>query len=135
MKKGFTLIELLVVIAIIGILASVVLVGFGDTRDQARDARIMSAMAQIRNQAEIYYMGDGNYKYTGMLDNDNIESDNIESLIDDITAQVTAPTTSVEEDSYCVVSALNAETYYFCVDSTGKAATQTTAACTGDVCY
>jgi prepilin-type N-terminal cleavage/methylation domain-containing protein len=130
MKKGFTLIELLVVIAIIGILASVVLVGFSDTRDQARDARIMSAMAQIRNQAEVYYMREGNYKYTDMFANDNIES-----LIDDITAQVTAPTTSVEEDSYCVVSALNAETYYFCVDSTGKAATQTTAACTGDVCY
>jgi prepilin-type N-terminal cleavage/methylation domain-containing protein len=130
MKKGFTLIELLVVIAIIGILASVVLVGFGDTRDQARDARVISAMTQIRNQAEVYYMGDGDYEYTDMFDNDNIES-----LIDDITDQVAAPTTSVTEDSYCVVSALNAEAYYFCVDSTGKAATQDESGCTNYACY
>lgn len=38
MKRGFTLIELLVVITIIGLLSSILLVGFNSVRAKARDA-------------------------------------------------------------------------------------------------
>ena len=48
-NKGFTLIELLVVVAIIGVLATIVLSSFSDTRARARDARRKSDLHQIRN--------------------------------------------------------------------------------------
>jgi prepilin-type N-terminal cleavage/methylation domain-containing protein len=122
MKKGFTLIELLVVIAIIGILASVVLVGFGDTRDQARDARIMSAMAQIRNQAEVFY--NDNNTYDGMM-----SADAIVTLVDDIEDQSSDLTAEIAETSvYCVVAPLKTSGSY-CVDYTGKAVTQDESTC------
>ena len=58
-KKGFTLIELLVVVAIIGLLAGVVLTSIGPARTKARDARIISALTQVRAIAETLY--NGNY--------------------------------------------------------------------------
>lgn len=46
-SKGFTLVELLVVIAVIGILSSIVLVGYNGTRGQARDAKRISDLQNI----------------------------------------------------------------------------------------
>lgn len=58
---GFTLIEMLIVVAIIGLLSSVVLVGLGDVRKDARDTRRVSDVRQMQNQLEIYYSEHQNY--------------------------------------------------------------------------
>ena len=61
-RYSFTLIELLVVIAIIGILASMSLTSLNVVRLKARDARVKSALVQIRNLVVSYAdAGVGNY--------------------------------------------------------------------------
>lgn len=54
-RSGFTLLELLIVIAIIAILSAVINATFGDTRDQARDAKIKRSLSSMRNTAEEVY--------------------------------------------------------------------------------
>jgi general secretion pathway protein G len=72
-KKGFTLIELLVVISIIGILISLSLVGFSETRKTARDSKRKSDLEQVRSALEIYrneektYPADGSVKFGDAL--------------------------------------------------------------------
>jgi prepilin-type N-terminal cleavage/methylation domain-containing protein len=54
-RSGFTLIEMLVVVAIIGLLSSIILVGLGDVRKDARDTRRVADIRQLQNALEIYY--------------------------------------------------------------------------------
>jgi prepilin-type N-terminal cleavage/methylation domain-containing protein len=54
-QKGFTLIELLVAVAIIGMLLSVIMVSFGNSRLKSRDGKRISDMKQIRNGLEIFF--------------------------------------------------------------------------------
>ncbi len=60
-RSGFTLIEMLVVVAIIGLLSSVVVVGLGSARQNARDARRISDLRQIQNALEVYYSSNNAY--------------------------------------------------------------------------
>ena len=66
-NKGFTLIELLVVIAIIGILAGLIIVSLGDATNQAKEAKIKSALDQLRPVAQLHQNKYGNYTSTQNL--------------------------------------------------------------------
>ncbi|MBI4049765.1 MAG: type II secretion system protein [Candidatus Doudnabacteria bacterium] len=54
-QQGFTLIELLVVVAIIGLLSSAILVGMGNARIRARDARRLSDVQQVKSGLDVHY--------------------------------------------------------------------------------
>lgn len=60
-KKGFTLIELLVAISIIGVLSSIVLASINTARINARDARRISDIRQMRIALELYRLDNGDY--------------------------------------------------------------------------
>ena len=140
LKKGFTLIELLVVIAIIGILASVVLVSFPSATKKAKDARVISAVAQARTVMIYVNSNDGDY--------DNfqcttacvcLETTDLPTLCTEIsnnagkdcatngyasggTSQckmITTQNAAAAATAACVFVRLNNGTY-FCADSSGK---------------
>ncbi len=60
-NKSFTLIELLVVIAIIGILASIVLVSVGSSREKAKIAKAQLEVKQIYNAIVMLEMDTGQW--------------------------------------------------------------------------
>jgi len=60
-EKGFTLLELLIVVAIIGILAGLIFLAIGDSRNRARDSRRMSDFRQIPSAQEWIINDDGAY--------------------------------------------------------------------------
>jgi type II secretion system protein G len=58
-SRGFTMIELLVVVAIIGVLASILMVGYETTRQNSRDTRRASDITQIQRALELYATDNG----------------------------------------------------------------------------
>jgi len=120
MKKGFTLIELLVVIAIIGILASVVLIGFPNATRKAKDSRIISAIGQARTV--MIYIGANEGTYESFL---STHADMV-TLWAEITANNSDGAEGIhggtEPEGACIWSQLNAKaSYWYCADSTGVA--------------
>jgi len=124
MKKGFTLIELLVVIAIIGILASVVLIGFPSAANKARDSRVAAAIGQARTVMT----------YIGHNDDSYVAFDETHSEIVTLWAEITANADDdVAYTNYgihggtlsegaCIYAHLRAKSdYWYCADSTGVA--------------
>ncbi len=63
-ERGFTLIELLVVIAIIGYLSVIGIVSLNGARENARDARRKSDLAQLRLALTLYHDANGAYPAT-----------------------------------------------------------------------
>lgn len=129
LRRGFTLIELLVVIAIIGILASVVLASLNSARDKGADAAIKSTINNTRAQAAIYFDDNGDY--------DSFCS----SLTDASTAVNNAGGTGTwtcnvnnsgtDSTTWAISGQLSGGSTYYCVDETGNAAEQASAASGG----
>lgn len=138
MRKGFTLIELLVVIAIIGILASVVLVSFPTATKKAHDARLKSALAQVRVTAVMINDNEGSYDMlcnaaTHQLNTAASEYSELASLDSEIRSNLPSGGSdsytcyTAAGPKYCVGVQLNTkkgnQNQYFCVDSAGRATT------------
>jgi len=69
-SRGFTLIELLVVISIVALLSSVVLSSLNSARANARDAKRLSDLRQVRTALALYASSNGgSYPSTGSLHN------------------------------------------------------------------
>jgi general secretion pathway protein G len=127
-NSGFTLIELLVVITIIGILSSIVLVQFPGAMKKANDARVQSAMAQMRALITSYQTVSSSYLGvsctadipTGMKNLCN-EVKNKDYLKVDMVLQAS-------EGAICFYAPLNEKDglSYFCADSAGVAGITTT---------
>jgi len=114
-NKGFTLIEMLVVVAIIGILTAAVLVALGPSRDKAKDARIISALSQLRSLLETEYNpSTGTYPATIPT------TGPFATATGDITANGGSATYSTSDGNkaYILQSVLNSGEYW-CVDSNG----------------
>ena len=110
--SGFTLIELLVVIAIIGILAGVVLVALGTVRNQAKNARILIDVRQLKNQAEVLFIDTGNYGNVSCA-----LSPEIGTLCADVAAQGSSLTISQNSPAdYCAYAPFLNEDKAACID-------------------
>lgn len=136
-KRGFTLIELLVVIAIIGILSSVVLASLNTARSKGTDAKIQSEIRSIAVNAEIYYDNNNNsYGSTASNCTSGIfasTNPNIAQIITDLTSATSAadPLCFASSTAWAVQHQLTASTARFCMDSTGKVSSSTTAITAG----
>mgnify|MGYP006308261161 FL=1 len=121
-ERGFTLIELLVVIAIIGILASVVLASLNTARDRGADAAIKSTINNTRAEAELFYDGNGN-SYAGLC---AAELTDAQAAVNDAGGSDSSFACEDGPDGYTVTGQLSDESFY-CVDSTGAAASTSNA--------
>jgi len=126
LQRGFTLIELLVVIAIIGILASVVLASLNTARDKGADAAVKSTINNLRAQAELYY-DDQPGDYDGFC----AAQTDAQAAVNSAGGTGTwACNETTSNDGYAISGQLSDSTFY-CVDSTGNAAEQASAASAG----
>ncbi len=118
--KGFTLIELLVVIAIIGILATLIMVVAGNSRDKAQDTRIRNSVRQVRWLAEIAYDSQGGSFISWSLYPDiQNELTTLNNEIDDAYGGTNVATIrDYDIQDYCVSAPLKSEAgKHYCIDS------------------
>lgn len=124
LNKGFTLVEMLVVVAIIGILSASVLVALGPAREKAKDARIISAVGQVRSLMEVYFNpSKGAYDITTLITKaeytaaDN-EVNNNQTGSNVITKKLQINPITGFSSTFSVSAQLNSGKWW-CADSTG----------------
>ena len=143
--RGFTLIELLVVIAIIGILSSVVLASLNTARNKGADAAIKSNLSAARAEAEIYYDSNGNQYHTATTPaggqgvcaatGSNVVGDSVNAAINASGNGALATSCYASQTAWAAsVRMKSVTTEYYCVDSTGYAATTSTPAISDAAC-
>lgn len=60
-NEGFTIVELLIVIVIIGILVTLVIIGYNGIQSRARDADRASDISTLKKKLEVFYAINGYY--------------------------------------------------------------------------
>jgi prepilin-type N-terminal cleavage/methylation domain-containing protein len=142
--KGFTLIELLTVVAIIGVLASVILIALGSSRDKGADASVKANLGTVRAQSELFYSNNGNsFLPSGgstfgiaLCPNYNVAGTNMLSRDKTIADAIAEAVKRGGNNSFCYNSSVNwavavglksSATDSWCIDSGGKSKQVTSA--------
>ena len=120
-RRGFTLVEIMVVAAITVLIASIILVAMGESRNQAKDAAIKASLAEIRKAAELLH--DTTDSYIGVcnpVDDTLSESGDFGRVEDYIEKQGGNVFCRESQEGYAAISTLNRGDCW-CVDSLGSA--------------